>query len=459
MIMAYYDRGRYPKLYTGPAAGTVASSVKAAAAPIPGLCPLYSESAWPDSLPNTMDGESPLASSHMGYDGRTTKGHVDDWWFDYGTMFDPCRDTAPPWDPHTPNDCLGDFMWTSRADKGNPDGFTNFVLNLAGQRMVDCTSQEPTVRDGMHGVKLYVESCGYSVKTVYTQIIWPAPAGFTNYTGFKFEDFMAEIDAGRPVMILCTNHTFVGYGYDADSQRIYIRTTWDNDTGDSHTVKWGEQYGGETMLVAGVIELNAPPPDPQPDMAVSDAHGFMLGENDFGEGQTAERKAMPLGTEQFLVQLVNRGNLTDSFRLTAPPALPGWEVHYYRTADGVEVTDDITGAGWTTSPLPPYATEGLQVVVKALPGLAANALLTLTITASSMANTARTDTVQAITTRVTSDLNGSGSVNEEDVRLFITAWRNWVNSMLCDPRADMNASGTIGLEDARRFVDLYTTGN
>ncbi len=457
IIMGYYDRGRYPNMYTGPAAGTPPEVSSAAASGIPGLCPLYNESVWPDNLPNPIDGESPLAASHKGYDGRTTRAHVDDWWNGYGNMFDPCLDSAPPWTPHTPDDCLGDFMWTSRADKGCPDGFTNFAINLTGQPMHDYKAKEPLERDGMHGVKLFVESRGYSVNQVYTQIIWPAPSGFSNYTGFKFEDFCNEIAAGRPVMILCTNHTFVGYGYDKASEKIYIRTTWDNDPGNSHTVKWGEQYGGETMMVVGVLRLNAPPADPQPDLALSTVPGAWAGENEFGGDQSAERKIMPGGTEEFALKVTNRGNVTDTFTLKAPTTLPGWQVTYY-TGGGDNITGEITGAGWTTPSIPPWGSVEVRIVVEALPGLAANALLALSITSTSATMPTRTDAVQAITTRVTSDLSGDGHVNSHDAQLFIKAWRAWVQSLLCDPDADMNASGSVGVEDARRFVDLFSSG-
>jgi len=166
---------------------------------------------------------------------------------------------------------------------------------------------------------------------------------------------------------------------------------------------------------------------------------------------------MPGGTEEFALKVTNRGNVTDTFTLKAPTAIPGWQVTYY-TGGGDNITGEITGAGWTIPSIPPWGSVEVRIVVEALPGLAANALLALSITSTSATMPTRTDTVQAITTRVTSDISGDGHVNSHDAQLFIKAWRNWVQSLLCDPDADMNASGSIGVEDARRFVDLFSSG-
>ncbi len=66
MISAWYDRGAYPNLYTGPTNN--------------GLYPL-TDTAWPTwndgfaTYPN-----NPLVASHLGLDGRGTRGSIDDYW-------------------------------------------------------------------------------------------------------------------------------------------------------------------------------------------------------------------------------------------------------------------------------------------------------------------------------------------------------------------------------------------
>lgn len=72
---------------------------------------------------------------------------------------------------------------------------------------------------------------GYTVTSCYNQYT-------DNYAegGFTFDQYKAEIDAGRPVMIHLRGHTIVGVGYDDSDQTVYLNDTWDYNT---HTMTWG----------------------------------------------------------------------------------------------------------------------------------------------------------------------------------------------------------------------------
>ena len=37
---------------------------------------------------------------------------------------------------------------------------------------------------------------------------------------FTFEDYMREIDAGRPVLVMIEGHVMTGYGYNAETKEI-----------------------------------------------------------------------------------------------------------------------------------------------------------------------------------------------------------------------------------------------
>lgn len=72
IIMGYYDRRAYPNLYTGP------SALGAGVKPMTvdgGVFPL-NNSQWGIK-------ECPLAATHMGIDGRTIRGYVDDYYYGY----------------------------------------------------------------------------------------------------------------------------------------------------------------------------------------------------------------------------------------------------------------------------------------------------------------------------------------------------------------------------------------
>ena len=61
MLAGYYDRTGYTNMYVGPTNG--------------GVMPL-SNSVW-------GTGECPLSATHLGFDGRVVRGHVDDYWVAY----------------------------------------------------------------------------------------------------------------------------------------------------------------------------------------------------------------------------------------------------------------------------------------------------------------------------------------------------------------------------------------
>lgn len=234
MIAAWYDRGSYPNLYTGPTNG--------------GVMPLTdtSWSTWSDgsvTYPN-----NPLVASHNGIDGRAIKGSIDDYWVSYGsTANDPY---IGAWTQHAWGDAIGDFMKTSQSAYGNTDGSTNFWnwTSLPSQlTCADMVSNNIHTTDGTYGRKLFYEARGYTVTDCYNQ------KTDNNSGGFTLANFQAEINAGHPVMLNLAGHTIVGYGYSGST--IYIRDTWDNDPAHTYTMPWGGSYEGMTLLSVSIVHL------------------------------------------------------------------------------------------------------------------------------------------------------------------------------------------------------------
>ncbi len=245
MLFGYLDRNGYPNMYTGPTNG--------------GVFPL-TNAVWGPSFEG--NGQCPLTASQNGLDGRTTKGHKDDYYHAYGSNIDPYFGS---WTEHTPQDSLGDFMGTSMYNKyQSTDGGTWIWTDPEGFPLYDYTTHDDTQRDGMHGMKLFVESRGYSVATDgehslnYNQLIY----GYNgNTNGFTYDQYKAEIDAGYPVLIQVRGHTMLGVGYTGTDQ-IIIHNTWDYN---KHTMTWGGSYEGMQHYAVGVIHLNpAPTPTPTP---------------------------------------------------------------------------------------------------------------------------------------------------------------------------------------------------
>jgi len=207
MIFGYYDRMGYSNMYAGPANG--------------GVAPL-----------TDLGNQCSLIATQNGFDGRTTNGHVDDYWVSFNSSSpDPWEGN---WTEHAWADCTSDFMgsnqlkWDFIGGDGIRDycrdGITALFAYNGPQKLYDYI---PPSSAGMpqtalnHGMRLFVESRGYSVIENYTQKIDTLFDG-----GFSFVDYMSEIDAGFPVMIQLADHSMVGVGYLADTQTVYLHDSW-----------------------------------------------------------------------------------------------------------------------------------------------------------------------------------------------------------------------------------------
>lgn len=227
MLMGYYDNCGFNNMYAGPANG--------------GVCPMNNDSFW-------GEGESPLSATHIGKDGRSIRGHVEDYWIATDNT-EPDPYIVNGWAEHTQGDCTADFMGTSQAKFGNKDGTTTFYFATDGSPLPDYTGCEPDDRDGCHGMRLFTDSRGYSVAENYNQYI----QGYNGNTlGFTYSQFREEIAAGRPVMMHLEGHTMLGYGYNDTGSTVYIHDTWDNS---DHSMTWGGAYGGMQHVGVTVLKL------------------------------------------------------------------------------------------------------------------------------------------------------------------------------------------------------------
>jgi len=235
MIAGYYDRTEYPNMYSGPTNG--------------GLMPLDTSSwpTWSDGY--TTYPNCPLIASKNGVDGRTIKGSIDDYWVQYGSSAsDPYITGA--WAQHAWESAIGDYMKTSQSAYANKDGSTVFYTWGSSALPLTCTELETygyANVDGTYGRKLFYEARGYTVTDCYSQKTDNTIPG-----GFSFNQFKAEIDAGRPVMLNLVGHTVVGVGYDDTTNTVYIHDTWDFN---NHTMTWGGSYSGMELLSVSIVNL------------------------------------------------------------------------------------------------------------------------------------------------------------------------------------------------------------
>ena len=101
---------------------------------------------------------------------------------------------------------------------------------------------------GMYGIGEYVEYAGYDTSMLYNQYI----LGYMGNTlGFTFDQYMAEIDAGRPVLIQIVGYTMLGYGYVDGTTDILFYDTWFPGGG---MIAWSGSYYGMVHYGVTIME-------------------------------------------------------------------------------------------------------------------------------------------------------------------------------------------------------------
>ncbi|MDD3153451.1 MAG: AIDA repeat-containing protein, partial [Victivallaceae bacterium] len=141
--------------------------------------------------------------------------------------------------------CLADYLGTGQYWRGQTDyatclfyatlerelASTNTITVSAGGVSRTMYSRDTGM---MYGLYLYVNSRGYSLDA--------AKSGTFKVDGnggsFTFEKYMAEIDAGRPVIVSIEGHSMIGYGYDADTREIIFDDTYRHD----QRMSWNGSY-------------------------------------------------------------------------------------------------------------------------------------------------------------------------------------------------------------------------
>ncbi len=216
MVMGYYDRNGYGGLQYG---NLVPGGVAEAS-----------------TFPSTEGTWNYLAQYAI-----ASPGHVSAF---YRNGYGGSGDDIPSL--HTGYDSLADFMGTSRDQFGNYNGATSFYYFTDGSRLYAKDSYAYNLQaDGMYGIWKYLDYSGYGSHNAATDM-----NVFTQLTdnqgkayGYTFNDFKAEIDAGREVIIHISGHSMVGYGY-GDNNLVYVFDTWSPGV---HTMTWGETYGSAAM--------------------------------------------------------------------------------------------------------------------------------------------------------------------------------------------------------------------
>lgn len=211
MMMGYYDINGYD--------GLTYDNL------VPGGTAELSSYGIPGALANSV-----IASS----------GHIADFYS--GGYMASGDDVTPPF--HSFNS-LADFMGTSQDSVSNSNGSTTFWTWNDGAKFTaqDAVDNGLMDRSGMYGITEYLDYAGYGYDVAYNQ--YTDNIGLTY--GFTFDDYRAEIDASRVVMLHVVGHSMFGYGYDGTTNTVYLHDTWNEG---QHSMTWGGAYS--TLNMTGV---------------------------------------------------------------------------------------------------------------------------------------------------------------------------------------------------------------
>jgi len=185
--------------------------------------------------------------------------HIADFWVAYGQ-----KNNDPLGSGRTlPGEfnCLADFMGTNQdmpdPNNSNSDGGTTFFNFTDGSPIYTSDLEYYGIehRSGMYGIYEYVNYAGYEVVDIYNQYVDALGKTY----GFTLAQYMAEIDAGRPVLIHIEGHTMLGYGYhDDDPNIIDVYDTWNPNGMNPGTMTWGGTYGGAPHRSVTVLVIPEP---------------------------------------------------------------------------------------------------------------------------------------------------------------------------------------------------------
>jgi hypothetical protein len=324
----------WTNLYTGPTNG--------------GVMPLgYSPwPTWKDAAGDTYS-NNPLVASHMGVDGRTTRGTIDDYWVSYESG-SPDPYITGGWSQHAWGDAVGDYMYTSQSAYGNDDGATAFYVYQDSTDPLTCdVMASASLPDGTLGRKRFYEARGYSVGECYNQPTDNVIAG-----GFSFAQLKAEIDAGRPVMLGLSNHSVVAVGYDATTNMVYIHDGWDYNT---HSMIWGQGY--LDMALEDVSIVNILPPAQSPGAFNKNSPASSTSPLQPVNISLSWGSTTPLTRFQYCIDTTNDNscaNWTDNGKNTSvvPPNLQSnttyyWHVRAYNGSAGPTYSNGSSTAFWS----------------------------------------------------------------------------------------------------------------
>lgn len=174
--------------------------------------------------------------------------------------------------------CLADYIGTGQYWRGmdnlstrvNYDTLEN-IANSTLKTTVSCGNCTRIIdykyTTMLYGLDLYVRSRGYKLDYEITG----TRAVDCNGGDFTFADYMAEIDAGRAVLISIEGHSMVGYGYNAATMEIIFDDTY--AAGQRMTWNGTYNFSGQERALQAITVIGFYTAQTEVDLGITPAAG------------------------------------------------------------------------------------------------------------------------------------------------------------------------------------------
>jgi len=314
-------------------------------------------------------------------------------------------------------------QWINPSYGFNVDGSTVFYYFTDGSPIYwyDMESYGIDDQDGGYGIKLFYESRGYTVSDMYNQYI--RGQGENPALGFTYDQYKAEIDAGRPVMIHVEGHTMIGFGYDDASNLMYIHDTWDYST---HTMTWGSTYSGMQHYAVTIVQLEAE--EPGADLTVSKAD---------------EPDPVIPGTPlTYTIAVTNNGPLAAT-GVTVMDTLPQTVTFVSSSAS----QGTCSGTDTVTCNLGTINDDGSVTVTIVVTATASGTFANTASVTSGVTDPNTANNNATASTTACYDFSGNGVVDVPDIQLVASHWRCQCGDDCYDPLYDLDHDCDIDIVD------------
>lgn len=279
---------------------------------------------------------------------------------------------------------------------GNIDGSDYVGKNIYNTTGTDQTKKKSIPQNNTVSYYIKIENDG----TIQDSFSITGTSGDASWTVQYFDDYTG----GSGITADITGAGWHTGSIDpADSVRIRLEVTPAPDVpgGEKKTVlitSTSINFSSQKDAVKAITTVPAYQPDNI--IATNPNMSGAVGRNIYNadaHNQTKAREVDPGDTALYYIEIQNDGTDNDVINVTAPPAKPGWKVHYYEDSDDIS-SQIMSPTGWFTGSLAGGDSKKIKLEVIPATSLTPGRVDSILITSTSQMDDTKNDVVMAVTT-------------------------------------------------------------